>query len=383
MSTAKQNGNDFLRNMVKLSGNELAGVIDEGLSGEISGFLDTGSYAFNALLSGSLYGGIADNKIIALAGESATGKTFFTLGIVSKFLADNPDGVVLYFDSEQAVTTDMFTSRGVDPKRVAVFPVGTVEEFRHQAIQIVDNYRSLPKSNQRPMMMVLDSLGMLSTKKEVEDTASGKDVRDMTRAQVVKATFRTLTLKLGAAGIPLIMTNHTYDVVGAYIPTKEMGGGSGLKYAASTIVYLSKKKVKDADNTVTGNIIHCKLYKSRLTKENSKVDVLVSYDSGLNPYYGLLDLALEFGIFKKVSTRIELPDGSKAFEKNINENPEKYFTKEVMDDLEKMVALHFKYGSSVERDSDGVSDGEGSTPRLLREQLDGEDKQPAPKSEPI
>jgi hypothetical protein len=97
----------------------------------------------------------------------------------------------------------------------------------------------------------------------------------------------------------------------------------------------------------------------------------------------LLDLALEFGIFKKVSTRIELPDGSKAFEKNINENPEKYFTKEVMDDLEKMVALHFKYGSSVERDSDGVSDGEGSTPRLLREQLDGEDKQPAPKSEPI
>ena len=381
MSMPKNGGNDFLRSMVKLSGNELAGVIEEGLSGEISGFLDTGSYAFNALLSGSLYGGIPDNKIIALAGESATGKTFFTLGIVSKFLADNPDGVVLYFDSEQAVTTDMFTTRGVDPKRVAVFPVGTVEEFRHQAIQIVDNYRSLPKANQRPMMMVLDSLGMLSTKKEVEDTASGKDVRDMTRAQVVKATFRTLTLKLGAAGIPLIMTNHTYDVVGAYIPTKEMGGGSGLKYAASTIVYLSKKKVKDADNTVIGNIIHCKLYKSRLTKENSMVDVLVSYDSGLNPYYGLLDLALEFGIFKKVSTRIELPDGSKAFEKNINENPEKYFTKEVMDELEKMVALHFKYGSSVERDAD---DGDSTAPRLLSESgEDGNGKQPAPKGEPI
>jgi len=354
---------DFLRGMVKISGNELANTLDDGLSGEISGFLDTGSYAFNALLSGSLYGGIADNKIIALAGESATGKTFFTLSIVSKFLADNPDGVALYFDSEQAVTTEMFKSRGIDMKRVAVFPVGTVEEFRHQAIQIVDNYRALPKDKQKPMMMVLDSLGMLSTKKEVEDTASGKDVRDMTRAQVVKATFRTLTLKLGAAGIPLIMTNHTYDVVGAYIPTKEMGGGSGLKYAASTIVYLSKKKVKDADNTVIGNIIHCKLYKSRLTKENSMVDVLVTYDSGLNPYYGLLDLALEFGIFKKVSTRIELPDGSKAFEKTINENPDKYFTKEVMDELEKMVGLHFKYGSSVERDAD---EGETS-PRLLSE----------------
>ena len=156
MSIPKQTGgSDFLRSMVKLSGNELAGVIEEGLSGEISGFFDTGSYAFNALLSGSLYGGIPDNKIIALAGESATGKTFFALGIVSKFLADNPDGVVLYFDSEQAVTTDMFTTRGVDPKRVAVFPVGTVEEFRHQALQIVDNYRSLPKANQRDRKSVV------------------------------------------------------------------------------------------------------------------------------------------------------------------------------------------------------------------------------------
>ena len=347
MSVPKQTGGgDFLRNMVKLSGNELAGVIEEGLSGEISGFLDTGSYAFNALLSGSMYGGIPDYKIIALAGESATGKTFFTLGIVSKFLADNPDGVVLYFDSEQAVTTDMFTTRGVDPKRVAVFPVGTVEEFRHQAIQIVDNYRSLPKANQRPMMRVLDSLGMLSTKKEVEDTASGKDVRDMTRAQVVKATFRTLTLKLGAAGIPLVMTNHTYDVVGAYIPTKEMGGGSGLKYAASTIVYLSKKKVKDADNTVIGNIIHCKLYKSRLTKENQQVDVQLNYDTGLNRYYGLVEIAINHGIFKKVSTRIELPDGTTAFEKTINENPQKYFTDDVMKRLEEAVAKEFKYGGS-------------------------------------
>jgi hypothetical protein len=148
-------------------------------------------------------------------------------------------------------------------------------------------------------------------------------------------------------------------------------------------VYLSKKKVKDADNTVIGNIIHCKLYKSRLTKENSMVDVLVTYDSGLNPYYGLLDLALEFGIFKKVSTRIELPDGSKAFEKNINENPEKYFTKEVMDELEKMVGQHFKYGSALERDSDGLADAEGSTPRLLREQLDGEGGQSAPRGTPI
>ena len=196
------------------------------------------------------------------------------------------------------------------------------------------------------MMIVLDSLGMLSTEKEVNDSAEGKNVRDMTRAQGVKATFRVLTMKLGKARIPLVMTNHTYDVVGAYVPTKEMGGGSGLKYAASTIVYLSKKKEKNAEGDVIGNIIHCKLYKSRLTKENQQVDVQLNYDTGLNRYYGLTEIALNHGIFKKVSTRIELPDGTTAFEKNINENPQKYFTDEVMKRLEEAVAKEFKYGGA-------------------------------------
>jgi RecA/RadA recombinase len=332
---------------VKESGNKFASIVEDGIDGaDVAGFVDTGSYAFNALLSGSLYGGVADNKIIALAGESATGKTYFTLGIVAQFLKNNPEGMVLYFDSEQAVTSDMFEGRGVDSKRVAVFPVATIEEFKTQCVSIVDKILEMDESERKPMMIVLDSLGMLSTEKEMNDSAEGKNVRDMTRAQGVKATFRVLTMKLGKARIPLVMTNHTYDVVGAYVPTKEMGGGSGLKYAASTIVYLSKKKEKNADGDVIGNIIHCKLYKSRLTKENQMVDVQLNYDSGLNRYYGLVEIALTHGIFKKVSTRIELPDGTTAFEKNINENPEKYFTAEVMKRLEEAVAKEFKYGGS-------------------------------------
>jgi RecA/RadA recombinase len=332
---------------VKESGNKFASIVEDGIDGaDVAGFVDTGSYAFNALLSGSLYGGVADNKIIALAGESATGKTYFTLGIVAQFLKNNPEGMVLYFDSEQAVTSDMFEGRGVDSKRVAVFPVATIEEFKTQCVSIVDKILEMDESERKPMMIVLDSLGMLSTEKEMNDSAEGKNVRDMTRAQGVKATFRVLTMKLGKARIPLVMTNHTYDVVGAYVPTKEMGGGSGLKYAASTIVYLSKKKEKNADGDVIGNIIHCKLYKSRLTKENQMVDVQLNYDSGLNRYYGLVEIALTHGIFKKVSTRIELPDGTTAFEKNINENPEKYFTTDVMRRLEEAVAKEFKYGTA-------------------------------------
>jgi RecA/RadA recombinase len=344
--------NQFLNDFVKESGNEYANVVRDGLEGaDISGFVDTGSYAFNALLSGSLWGGIPDNKIVALAGESATGKTYFTLGIVHKFLTDNDDGVVLYFDTEQAVTSDMFIERGVDPNRVAVFPVATIEEFRHQAIKIVNKYLELPKSERKPILICLDSLGMLSTDKEIADTAEGKGTRDMTRAQMVKSTFRVLTLKLGKAGIPLVMTNHTYAVVGAYVPMKEMGGGSGLKYAASTIVYLSKKKVKDGADVI-GNIIHCKLYKSRFTKENSRVDVMLSYDEGLNPYYGLVELAIKYEIFNKVSTRIELPDGTKIYEKQLYKEPQKYFTEDIMNRLEEAANIEFKYGKIMEEENE-------------------------------
>lgn len=337
----------FLTNMIKASGNEYASIVDDGIEGaDVKGFIDTGSFSFNALLSGSMYGGIADNKILALAGESATGKTFFALGICKKFLDDNPDAVVLYFDTEQAVTSDMFKDRGIDSTRVGVLPVATVEEFRHQAIQIVDNYMEQKKSEQKPILIVLDSLGMLSTSKEMADTAEGKPTKDMTRAQIIKATFRVLTLRLGKAGIPLVLTNHTYDVIGSMFPQKEMGGGSGLKYAASTVVYLSRRKVKEGTDII-GNVIHCKLYKGRLTRENSMVDVLLTYDKGLNPYYGLVPIALKYEIFKKVSTRIELPNGKTVFEKTINNEPEKYFTSDVMERLEEAVAIEFKYGNSL------------------------------------
>ena len=349
---------ELLSKMISISGNEYASSIDDGLEGaDVHAFVDTGSFSLNALLSGSLYGGIPDNKIVAIAGESATGKTYFSLGIVNKFLSDNDNGVVLYFDSEQAVTSDMFLERGIDPSRVAVFPVATVEDFRHQAISIVDNYTSLKKSEKKPMLIVLDSLGMLSTTKEMEDTAAGKGTRDMTRAQMIKATFRVLTLKLGQAGLPMIMTNHTYDVVGSMFPMKTMGGGSGLKYAASTIIYLTKKKVKEGTDVI-GNIIHCKLFKGRLTKENSMVDVLLDYKEGLHPYYGLVELGVKYGIFKKVSTRIELPNGTKLYEKSLYKDAGKYFTEDIMKALDEAAAKEFKYGNNENNESKENEDSE-------------------------
>ena len=333
---------NFLKDIIKETGNEYASLVSDGVeAGDVDCFIDTGSYIFNALLSGSLYGGLPANKITALAGESATGKTFFLMGIVKNFLDSNPDAGVIYFESESAITRQMVVDRGIDSERMVILPVTTVQEFRTQSLKVLDTY--LMKADKRPMLMCLDSLGMLSTTKEVEDTSSGKETRDMTRAQVLKAAFRVLTLKLGKAKIPMIITNHTYDVVGSMFPTKEMGGGSGLKYAASSIVYLSKKKEKDGTEVI-GNIIHCKNHKSRLTQENKMVDVRLTYNKGLDKYYGLLDLALKYGMFKQVSTRIELPDGTKQYAKTINNEPEKYFTQDIMDLLNEAASKEFKYG---------------------------------------
>ena len=333
---------NFLKNVIKETGNEFGTIVVDGLStADVSGYVDTGSFVFNALVSGSLYGGIPQNKITAIAGESATGKTFFVLGIVRAFLESNPEANVVFFESESAITKDMIEEREIDSSRMVMLPVTTVQEFRYQSLAVLDAYEK--DEDQKPLLICLDSLGMLSTTKEMTDTAEGKETRDMTRAQIVKATFRVLTLKLGKLGVPLILTNHTYDVVGSMFPQKEMGGGSGLKYAASQIIYLSKKKEKDGTEVI-GNIIHCKTYKSRLTKENQMVDVRLSYTKGLDRHYGLLELAIEAGIFKAVSTRIELPDGSKTFGKTINNDPEKYYTEEVMQKLNEFTKEKFSYG---------------------------------------
>ena len=334
--------NDFLKDIAKL--NEYGGIVDDGVeAGDVSSFIDTGSHIFNALLSGSIHGGLPSNKITALAGESATGKTFFLMGIVKSFLDSDPNAGVIYFESESAITKQMIVDRGIDPKRMVMMPVTTVQQFRTQALRVLDMYLEKNEADRQPMFLCLDSLGMLSTTKEVEDTAEGKETRDMTRAQVLKAAFRVLTLKLGRAKVPMVVTNHTYDVVGSMFPTKEIGGGTGLKYAASSIVYLSKRKEKDGSEIV-GNIIHCKNHKSRLTRENKIVDVRLTYDKGLDRYYGLLELAEKYEVFKKSGPRFELPDGSKQYAKTILNDPDKFFTEDIMHKLDLAAETEFKYG---------------------------------------
>ena len=333
---------DFLKDIVKEIGDDYTQLASDISDSEQ--FIDTGSLVFNGLVSGSIFGGVSSNKITAIAGESSTGKTFFALAVAKNFLDSNPDAYTLYFDTESSITRSLLESRGIDTKRFVVINVVTIEEFRTKALKAVDKYLQMPIEERKPCMFVLDSLGMLSTEKEINDALNDKQVRDMTKSQLVKGAFRMLTLKLGQANIPLIVTNHTYDVIGSYVPTKEMGGGSGLKYAASTIIYLGKKKEKDGKEVV-GNIIKAKTAKSRLSKENKEVEIRLYFDErGLDKYYGLLELGEIGELWKNVAGRYEI-NGKKVYAKQIYAKPEEYFTPEVMQALDETAQKEFSYGS--------------------------------------
>lgn len=348
----------LVKSLMKAMDNPYVSIADEGKSaGSSSTYIDTGSYVLNAVISGSLFGGIPSNKITMFAGEPSTGKTFFSLSIVKKFLDRDPDALAFYFETEGAISKEMLEERGIDSSRVVIVEVVTAEEFRNNAVQVIEEYMKNKPADRTPVLFVLDSLGMLSTEKESADAAEGKNTRDMTRAQVLKSAFRTLTLKLSRADIPMIVVNHVYASMDAYSP-KVVGGGSGSQYSSSTIVQLTKAKAvgadtggASADKTRTGSIISCTATKSRLTIEMTKVRTLLHYRTGLDPYYGLFDIAKDAGMIVKEGKRYRnVMTDELLWGKDIV-NPKlahKTFTQEFLEELDVYVQANFKYGELEE-----------------------------------
>jgi len=340
---------------VSLFGN-IAKEIEGELMNEVDGtfqYIDTGSYALNAVLSGTIYGGIRNNKVIGFAGDQATGKTFFVLGLIKNFLDADPDAGVVFFDSEGAIDKEMIEERGIDTTRFIIKEPETVEEFRTAVIRLLENYKSMDEKKRPPLLIALDSLGNLSSVKELKDIEEGSSAVDMTKAKLIKGAFRAITSKASKLHVPVLVTNHVYGVIGAYIPMKELSGGTGLKYCGSTIIMLSKAKDKDGKDVV-GNIITVKMYKSRHTKENKQVKLRLDYMTGLDRYYGLLPIAEAHGVVTKVSTKYEFPDGTKAFEKTIYKNPEKYFTQEILDKIDVAAGKEFLYGSAQDTSEEDI-----------------------------
>lgn len=306
-----------------------------------AGWIDSGSYIFNALLSGSIYKGFASNRVTAFAGMPSAGKSYLTLMCIKKWMEDTPNGQVLYFDTERALEKSMFAKRGIDLSRFHIVEPEHMQDFRTKSVNILDAYEKRKESERPPLFIALDSLSNLPSLKELNDAISGSEARDMTKQQVVRSIFRVITSKMGRLNVPMIYTNHVYSTMDIYSPVSISSPGS--LYSASTVITLNKSKDKDGAEVV-GNIIKATTYKSRYTKENQKVEMKLDYRTGLDRYYGLLPLAEKYEIIKKVSTRYEMPDGTKVFGKAINENPEKYYTKEILDRLDEAAKFEFGLG---------------------------------------
>lgn len=341
---AKKGSGNFWQSFAEKIADEDTSMMSEGLgSAEFTGYVDTGCYTLNALVSGNIFGGIPNNSATAFAGDPATGKTFFCLDIMKNFLKD-PEAGVAHFETESAVRKSMAEARGIDTTRVIRNEPATLEQFRTKVIELLNAYKD---SADRPkLMLVLDSLGMLSSNKEIKDTTEGNDTRDMTKSQLIKGIFRVIRLKMAKLRVPMLITNHVYAGVGLYAPPKVIAGGSGLIYAADTIITLSKKKIKEGDE-ITGNLIRAKAFKARLARENKEVEMRLDYEKGLDKYHGLLEIAEEGGVIKKEGRQYVLPGGAKAYGKEIDENAAEVYTPDILDAINEVVMKMFMYGSEA------------------------------------
>lgn len=353
----KSAGTEFLKTAIKASKNEFASIAADGIIYDNKGYISTGNYLLNLQMGGDMFeGGLPSNTATCFAGLEGVGKTFLVLGLIKTFLDKHPDGVVTLFESEGAVKREMLRLRGIDVTRCAVHPIGTIEEFRFECMQLIETYAAIPDKEKFPYMICLDSLGMLSDKKETEDAMKGEDKADMGgHARRIKATFRVLRQKFAKYNIPLVLTNHLFSDPGAYIPTLKVSGGSGIKYAADNIFILNKKKLKEGEEGFEngGIAVLCKAEKARETKPFTEIPFTINFEKGLTPFSGLFDFCLEMGVIEREGTKYRILVGEKESvsftKKEAYLRPESIFTPEVLKKINERLKPYFVFGSAVEK----------------------------------
>jgi RecA/RadA recombinase len=247
----------------------------------------------NVALSGNLDGGLTPG-LTMFAGPSKHFKTAFALLMASAYMEKYKDAVVLFYDSEFGTPQSYFDTFNIDTDRVLHTPITDVEQLKHD---IMVQLQQIEKGNK--VIIVLDSIGNLASKKEVDDATEGKSVADMSRAKQMKSLFRMVTPHLTIKDIPMIVVNHTYKEIGLY-PKDIVGGGTGSYYSADTIWILGRQQEKTGTE-ITGYNFIINVEKSRFVREKSKIPVAVSFDGGIQKYSGLMDIALEGNFVSKPS----------------------------------------------------------------------------------
>jgi len=247
----------------------------------------------NVALSGGVDGGLTPGLTV-LAGPSKHFKSAFSLLMASAYMKQYPDSVLLFYDSEFGTPAGYFDSFGIDMTRVIHTPITDIEQLKFDIMKQLNEIGRTDK-----VVMVIDSVGNLASKKEVEDAANEKSVADMSRAKSLKSLFRMVTPHLTLKDIPLIVVNHTYKEIGLY-PKDIVGGGTGIYYSADTIWILGRQQDKDSDG-IQGYHFIINVEKSRYVKEKSKIPITVSFEGGIKRWSGMLDLAIEGGYVVKPS----------------------------------------------------------------------------------
>ncbi len=352
-----------LKKLMKVVENPYATIAKDGLiCGDIDGHVDTGNYVLNALISGKLRdGGFPRGRVVALAGEKGTGKTFILLKSLAEYMKKHPKGEVVFFESEGALSKKLLESRGIDTSRVAIYPVATVEDLRNQALVALEALEEdWNETGKYPeVVFCLDSLGMLGTLHEFETSRTNDNKADMgKRAQLIKSVFRMITLKLSLLQIPMIITNHTYKGMKQYDPTK-MSGGQGLEFAASIIIFLSKSGVKEDGKekskgkskikTLVGNDITFIVHKGRMTIEGSRAVIGLDFKKGIGRYNGLIELMTKAGIVTQAGAWFSYNEeriGQGL--KNVYKDIENWITDDIIDELIPYVEENFCYGEYID-----------------------------------
>ena len=247
----------------------------------------------NVALSGKLDGGLTPGLTV-FAGPSKHFKTAFALMLAKSYQDKYPDGVILFYDSEFGSPQAYFDSFGIDTKRVLHTPITDVEQLKHDSMAQLAN---IERGDH--VMIIIDSVGNLASKKEVEDALEGKSVADMSRAKQLKSLFRMVTPHLTIKDIPMVVVNHTYKEIGMF-PKDVVSGGTGIYYSADNIFIIGRQQEKDGTDVIGYNFI-INVEKSRYVREKSKIPVEVTYEGGISKWSGLLDVALEGGFVVKPS----------------------------------------------------------------------------------
>ncbi|MEO6583665.1 MAG: hypothetical protein ABIO05_05035 [Ferruginibacter sp.] len=329
-------------------------ILSESPLSIVDNWIDTGCYALNAIMSGSIYGGVPSGRIVGFVGPSSSGKTL----IINKIIANAQKQLGAFgiiWDSEAAVDASAAENVGCDTTRIKHCPVETVEEARNQISKFLDNIIS--KGMQGKFIIALDSLGNLASAKELQDIEKDKSAVDMgMRAKAIKSMMRTLTYKAAKAKTTILFSNHVYSDPSAMFPSlvQNQSGGKGPVYLSSLLVQLAHKAEKDdkehagekiiAGAERIGSTLNAMTVKNRFIPPFLRTDMYINYKTGLDRYAGLLELAVTYGVIIQGGATYTLPNGTKlGYAKGFKNDPK--FWEPILPLLDEELKKEFKYSN--------------------------------------